>query len=703
MEVRRTMQKIVDDIKNIIQEVSGLDTEEIDSDCNLFSLGLDSLMLVQVKKKIDRQFEVELPVGRIMSDVDTIEKVAHFIQGDLETVTAVDGKEETEDVEVIGETVNSQVECKKTDVSDNVPVPDSMTRKNKPAENTFIDTCFPASQPKDFVENVQNTGADVQSIMEMQLKVMAQSIQNLAAKQLETIYHPTEQNNYIKPCNQEEKKEPVHRQEKANVVKKTKEIPQINFRAVKLEHDNFTPQQKAFVEAFIERYNKKTKRSKEYTRKNRKKFCDWIASLNFRMDFKELIYPIVSARSQGSKFWDLDGNQYLDMAIGYGVHYFGHRPQFIVEALQEQIAEGYETGPQTDLGGEVAELICKITGSERVAFTNTGSEAVMAALRIARTVTKKSKVVMFKGAYHGNFDAVLAETVEGETFPISPGTMPGMVEDVMVLEYAAEESLRLIEEQGDEIAAVIVEPVQSRNPSLQPKEFLQKLRILTQKIGSALIFDEMITGFRICPGGCQEYFGIRADLATYGKIAGGGMPIGIVAGKAEYLDAVDGGNWEYNDDSFPDKEMTYFAGTFCKHPLSLAASRAVLRFIDQDEGETQKRVNELTAYFVEQVNTYFEEENVPLRVSYFGSEFRFEPYGKYNLRKLPAETELFFYLLMEKGVYIWERRTCFFSAAHTYEDAQFFLRAIKESIVDIRNGGFAFAAEKLEKTKKKTR
>ena len=419
-------------------------------------------------------------------------------------------------------------------------------------------------------------------------------------------------------------------------------------------------------------------------------FSDWIASLNFRMDYKELIYPIVSARSEGSKFWDLDGNEYLDMAIGYGVHFFGHRPEFIVDALKEQIDEGYETGPQTDLGGEVASLICDITGVERVAFANTGSEAVMAALRIARTVTKKSRVIMFKGSYHGNFDCVLAETAEDGTFPISPGTMQGMVEDVLVLDYATEESLRIIEELKDEVAAVIVEPVQSRNPSLQPKEYLIQLRALTERIHAALIFDEMITGFRIAPGGVQEYFGIKADMATYGKIVGGGMPIGIVAGKAEYIDAVDGGQWNYGDDSFPEKEMTYFAGTFCKHPLSLAASRAVLRFIKQDQGATQRRVNELTEYFVEKVNAYFMENEVPMIVHNFASEFRFETYGKADLSKLSVHIDLLFYMLMEKGIYIWEKRTCFFSAAHTRADADYFLATIKECIEEMRENGFEF-------------
>lgn len=686
----------MDMIKKIIEAVSGLEAEEIDSDVNLFSLGLDSLMLVQIKKKIDHKFQVVLPVARIMSDVDTIEKVAQFIIENQSTRTV------------------DSVELESADTSDKWNTAYQSREDEEQTEEEITDNVLTEQMPpREVLNNTKDVMQHnyVQDVMEMQLKMMAESMQNLVSKQLETITHlegkQTEPYRQISDKNYEELSQRAgqevrqeNRQDedvRQKNPQKNKEVPQINFRAVKLDRDIFTGEQKRFIKEFIARYNQKTKRSKEYAKRNRRQFCDWITSLNFRMDFKELIYPIVSARSQGAKFWDLDGNPYLDMAIGYGVHYFGHRPQFILEALQAQMEEGYETGPQTDLGGEVAELICKITGAERVAFANTGSEAVMAALRIARTVTKKNKVVLFKGAYHGNFDAVLAESIDGETFPISPGTMQGMVEDVMVLEYATEESLQIIQEHAGEIAAVIVEPVQSRNPSLQPKEFLHQLRALTESIHAALIFDEMITGFRICPGGCQEYFGVRADLATYGKIIGGGMPIGIVAGKAAYLDAVDGGSWQYGDASYPEKEMTYFAGTFCKHPLSLAAARAVLKFIAQDGGELQKRVNKLTAYFVEKVNDYFQREKVPLKVSFFGSEFRFESNGKYDLSKLPAEIELFFYLLMEKGVYIWEKRTCFFSAAHTYEDADFFLHAIEESIREMRQGGFSFSTETEKK------
>ncbi len=650
------MQNIIEVIKVLIQDVSGISTEDIETDCNLFSLGLDSLMLVQIKKKMDRKFQIEIPMARVMSDLDTIEKIAYFISEEKTKAQ----KEIEMEIETMSETKEpNYFLLEENRRKEKEPVNDQEEHKNVKEEEMVC---------------IEHSGRDIQNVFEMQMRVMAESLQTLATKQLEAI-------------GKVKKDEPVR---KAN---QKKGYPEIHFRAIKIERDIFNEQQKQFIQEFIVRYNRKTMKSKEYAQKNRKQFCDWIASLNFRTDFKELIYPIVSARSQGAKFWDLDGNEYLDMAIGYGVHFFGHRPKFILEALQKQLGEGYETGPQTDLGGEVSTLLCKITGVERVAFSNTGSEAVMASLRIARTVNKKAKIVMFKGSYHGNFDCILAESMDNTTFPTSPGTMPGMVEDLLVLEYGKEESLHIIKEHGEEIAGVIVEPVQSRNPGLQPREFLHKLRALTEQIQAALIFDEMITGFRICPGGCQEYFGVQADMVTYGKIVGGGLPIGIVAGKAKYLDAVDGGYWNYGDESYPEKEMTFFAGTFCKHPLSMAASKAVLQFIEQDNGEVQKRVNALTQAFVKQTNAYFQEEKIPMRITYFGSEFRFEAYGKYDFETFSAEMELFFYMLMEKGIYIWEKRTCFFSAAHTVEDAKFFLQAIQKTIQEMRKGGFPFCVK----------
>src|SRR5262249_17254307 len=158
-------------------------------------------------------------------------------------------------------------------------------------------------------------------------------------------------------------------------------------------------------------------------------------------------------------------------------------------------------------------------------------------------------------------------------------------------DYGSAESLRAIEAQASELAAVLVEPVQSRRPDLQPREFLRELRRITAAAGTALVFDEVVSGFRVHPGGIQALYDIRADLATYGKVVGGGLPIGLVSGRREYMDALDGGAWTYGDDSFPEVGVTFFAGTFVRHPLALASARAVLEHLKREGPELQERLN----------------------------------------------------------------------------------------------------------------
>ena len=165
----------------------------------------------------------------------------------------------------------------------------------------------------------------------------------------------------------------------------------------------------------------------------------------FRSIWKEMVYPIVVERSRGSKLWDIDGNEYVDLTNGFGMNLFGHSPAFVTEALKEQLDKGIEIGPQTRLAGQVAELICEMTGMERVAFCNTGSEAVMAAIRVARTVTGRDRIVMFGGAYHGVFDEVLvrATTSKGalKSVPVAPGIPSDMAENILVLEYGSPDAL----------------------------------------------------------------------------------------------------------------------------------------------------------------------------------------------------------------------------------------------------------------------
>jgi hypothetical protein len=202
---------------------------------------------------------------------------------------------------------------------------------------------------------------------------------------------------------------------------------------------------------------------------------------------------------------------------------------------------------------------------------------------------------------------------------------------------------------------------------------------MTAAEGIALIFDEMITGFRIHPGGAQAYFGVHADLATYGKIIGGGLPIGVIAGSAHYMNALDGGNWEYGDHSYPGADTTFFAGTFCKHPLSLASSLALLKELQKHGPVLQERLNARTTVFIKEISTFFEQEQVPMQVHHFGSLFYFA---------INTNMDLFFYHLVERGVYVWEGRTCFLSTAHTDEDIAFITNAIKESIKTLQKEGF---------------
>jgi glutamate-1-semialdehyde aminotransferase len=182
----------------------------------------------------------------------------------------------------------------------------------------------------------------------------------------------------------------------------------------------------------------------------------------------------------------------------------GYSATFINDALKAKIDEGIEIGPQTPLAGQSAKLVCELTGMDRAAFCNTGSEAVMGALRIARTVTGRGLVVAFAGSYHGIFDEVIVrDTKNQRSIPAAPGIMAEAVQNILVLEYGTEATLQIIRERAEEIAAVLVEPVQSRRPDFQPKEFLQELREITRTAGSALIFDEVITGFRAHPGGAK--------------------------------------------------------------------------------------------------------------------------------------------------------------------------------------------------------
>ncbi len=453
-----------------------------------------------------------------------------------------------------------------------------------------------------------------------------------------------------------------------------------------------TAEQQTHIDRLVERYVERTAASKAREQADRPVFADMRTAIGFRLETKEISYPIIAARSHGSAFEDLDGNRYVDMCMGFGVALFGHQPPFVIRAIEEQLREGIQVGPQSRHAADVARMICALTGMDRVTFCNTGTEAVMTAVRVARAATGKQRIVTFSGSYHGHSDTTLALARNAGANPVSvpmaPGVSPAAIADTLVLPYDLPRSLEIIEKHADSLAAVLVEPVQSRRPGLHPAEFLRQVREITRRHGVPLIFDEMITGFRIHAGGAQAHFGIEADIATYGKLIGGGLPLGVVAARGNFLDRIDGGAWTYGDESYPATERTFYAGTFCKHPLSMAAARAVLTELTRLGPALQEELNQRTADFVASVNAIFAAEDVPLSLVHFGSLMRFNMAGNFTYLYQPLEMDLFCHHLIERGVYIWEGRTLFLSTEHSDHDLDIIRRAIQSSVRDLKAGGF---------------
>lgn len=432
-----------------------------------------------------------------------------------------------------------------------------------------------------------------------------------------------------------------------------------------------------YLKNFIEKYINKTSSSRNWAQKYRQHMADSRASAGFRFSVKEMLYPIVASKGQGAYFFDIDDNKYVDIAMGYGTLLFGHCYTPIMESIKRQIEEGPQLGPQNNKAGEVADLITEITGTERIAFCNSGTEANMTAIRLARLATGKNKIVVFQDSYHGFYDGTLVAPTEnlGIPKPLFEGFPQSLIEDIIILPYGSLESVEALNQFKDNLAGVIVEPVRSRFPEVQPKEFLKGLREATTRLGAVLIFDEVITGFRCHMRGAQAYFGIEADLVTYGKIIGGGLPLGIVAGKKSYMDGIDGGYWQYNDKSFPVVPTTFFGGTFFKNPLSIAAAYAVITEIKKTGPELQNSLNKKTEELAREINKYCDNFNLPVETVFFSSLFRF---------KCKGNLDIFFYHLLYKGLYVWEGRNFFLSQAHSLQDINFIKDAVLESLDDLR-------------------
>ena len=283
-------------------------------------------------------------------------------------------------------------------------------------------------------------------------------------------------------------------------------------------------------------------------------------------------YPRFLDRGLGSHVWDVDGKEYIDLIGSWGPLILGHCCEAVEQAVSDAIRKGLSFGAPTAAEVDMAQLVCEMTGTQMVRMVNSGTEAVMSALRLARGATGRSKIIKFAGCYHGHSDSMLVKAGSGALTggaPDSAGVPAEIAGDTLTANYNDLSSVKaLMKANPGQVAAVIVEPVAANMGVVPPQPgFLQGLRRLCDESGALLIFDEVITGFRLAPGGAQEYFGVRADLVTYGKIIGGGMPVGAYGGSRKLMEQV------------APLGPVYQAGTLSGNPVAMAAGLAQLRIL----------------------------------------------------------------------------------------------------------------------------
>ncbi len=675
MQTRK--EHLISLVKELFEDTSGMDLKNADANANFMSLGLDSLFLTQAGNSIKKKFAVVVSFRQLMESVNSFDALAVVLDQELPV-----GKFEAPVADVAQVAVQvaapgpaAPALAAQVAVAPAAPVAASAVLSGVPA------AVAPLHSP------ALIAGGGVESLVQQQLLLMQQQLQLLGGAGLPaatiTAAQPVGAVTAV-PFSVVKKSDVAPAPVAASAAGASEAKPFGAQARISHEQDGeMNPTQRGNLQRFIEAYAVRTKSSKAHAQENRATFSDPRVVSGFSPALKEAVYPVVVNRSEGCKLWDLDDNEYIDITNCFGANFVGYGIDQIKEAMHRQIDIGFEIGPTNPLAGEVAKLACELTGNERFAFCNTGSEAVLGAVRAARTITAKDVVVSFNGDYHGLFDEVIVRGSPAlKSFAAAAGIPQTAVSQTLVLDYGEAAALDQIRERAEDIAAILVEPVQSRNPGLQPREFLHQLRALTEELDIALIFDEVITGFRIHPGGAQAHFGVRADLATYGKIIGGGMPIGMIGGKAKYMDAFDGGHWQYGDDSAPEVGVTYLAGTFVRHPLTLAASKALLLMIKAGGVEMYDTINARTDRMAAEMNRYFKLRGVPYKMANFGSLFKLS----YPLDARNAE--LLFMFARHRGVHVWDGLPMCLTTSHSDADVDAVIKTLKLAVDDMIDNDF---------------
>jgi glutamate-1-semialdehyde 2,1-aminomutase len=389
-------------------------------------------------------------------------------------------------------------------------------------------------------------------------------------------------------------------------------------------------------------------------------------------------YPFFTASAKGSKIIDVDGNEYIDYCMAYGPLILGHSPDEVVNAVNEKLDDGTLYGTPTELEIEYAKLITKLyAGIDMLRFVNTGSEATMAALRLARGFTGKNKIVKVEGSFHGAHDAVLVKAGSGATthgIPNSAGVPAEFVKNTLQVPYNDTEALTELIEKNKDVAALILEPVMGNSALILPEErYLKEIRKITAENDVLLIFDEVITGFRVAAGGAQEYFGVKPDITTLGKVAGGGFPIGIYGGSKEIMENI------------APAGSVYQAGTFSGNPISLTAGYTTVNYLIKNN--IHSLINNITENLASGIGDIIQEVDINCSIGHFTSMFclYFGDKPRDYAEALNLEKDRFiklYWMLLEKEVFFppSQYETCFVSAAHSGEDIDRTIEVVGECL-----------------------
>jgi glutamate-1-semialdehyde 2,1-aminomutase len=396
--------------------------------------------------------------------------------------------------------------------------------------------------------------------------------------------------------------------------------------------------------------------------------------------------PLIIDRGDEAYLYDIDGNRLIDYVGSWGPHILGHRHPAVIDAIESALAKGTSFGAPTELETQLAELVIDAVPSiQKVRMVNSGTEATMSAIRLARGHTRRDVIVKFAGCYHGHVDSLLIKAGSGALthgVPSSPGVPAGCTADTIALEYNdADQLADTFRRRGDEIAAVILEPVVGNMGVVVPTSgFLHACRDLCTRHGALLIFDEVMTGFRISYGGAQEHFGVAPDLTTLGKIVGGGLPVGAYGGRAEVMDSIS------------PVGPVYQAGTLSGNPLAMASGIAALKVLKQTDpyAELEEKTQKLVAGLAAAAS----EAGVPHQVAQVGSMFTLffnaEHVTNYTVA-VRSDTKRFgayFRGMLNRGVYLpcSQFEANFVSTAHTDADIRATIRAARETLSSLGPG-----------------